>query len=75
MGVRRGAASLAAYDWTFDAAGQITSATSVGGTVTYACDGNDQLTEAEHTNPALTDETFAWEGNGNPSGTGITVSG
>ena len=61
------------YGWTWDAAGRITRMVSLTDTADYAYDDTDQLTGATYLNQTQSDETYAWDANGNPTGTGIVV--
>jgi RHS repeat-associated protein len=54
---------LSAYEWVYDAADRITSATSPDGVSDYDYDKTDQLTEADHEGQA--DESYSYDDNGN----------
>ena len=43
-------------------------------TLTYTYTNNNQLTGASHTNGAFSSESFAWDNNGNQTGTGYTTT-
>ena len=69
---KKGATSLAKYDYTFDAASRITSVTSlIDGLTSYSYDDTDQLTAADHS--SQTDESYSFDANGNRTNTGYTT--
>jgi len=63
--------SLAAYDWTYDAAGRITQFVSVDGTSDYTYDDNGQLTATDH--DYQSDESYSYDATGNRTNTGYTT--
>lgn len=67
----KGSTNLANYSWTFDTAGRITAVTSPDGTSSYSYDNTDQLTAADHS--YQTDETYAYDANGNRTNSGYTT--
>ncbi|MCX5685494.1 MAG: hypothetical protein NT049_17700 [Planctomycetota bacterium] len=62
---------LADYDWTYDAAGHMTSAATPDGTVDYTHDNAGQLTGAN--NSVLPDESYAYDAGGNRTGGAIVI--
>jgi len=68
----KGATNLATYDFTFDRIDRITSVDSlIDGLASYSYDATSQLTAADFA--TQTDETHAWDANGNPTGGSFTV--
>jgi YD repeat-containing protein len=63
--------TLAAYSWTFDANGRITSTSNPDGTTSYAYDNGGQLTGADHS--YQTDESYTFDANGNRTMSGYTT--
>jgi RHS repeat-associated protein len=63
--------TLAAYSWTFDANGRITSTSNPDGTTSYTYDNGGQLTGADHS--YQTDETYTFDANGNRTMSGYTT--
>jgi RHS repeat-associated protein len=55
--------TIAAYDWTYDAASRVTQLSSPDGTSDYTYDNTSQLTGADHS--AQTDESYSYDENGN----------
>ena len=71
----KGATTLVDYDWSFDAANRMTQyVNSIDGTVSYTNDDAGQLTGADYTySPAVVDESFVYDDNGNRTNDGFTV--
>ena len=72
-------ATLVTYGYTYDAADRISqevrtwnSGTS-SDTLTYSYTNNNQLTGVTHSNNSFSNESFAWDSNGNETGTGYTT--
>jgi RHS repeat-associated protein len=63
--------SLAAYGWTYDAAGRLTRTVSADGTTDYAYDDLGQLTGADSDYRA--DESYAYDAAGNRTGGGYST--
>ena len=61
------------YGWTWDAAGRITRMATLAETVDHAYDDTNQLTGATYQQTTQADESYSWDLNGNPTGTGIVV--
>lgn len=53
------------FDLDYDAASRITRITDIDGVTDYSYDDTDQLTVADHSDPANPDETYAFDANGN----------
>ena len=69
----RGATQIAAYNWTFDAAGRITQFLHTDHTSDYTYDDAGQLTGADH--DTQTDEAYTYDDNGNRiTGNGASYS-
>ncbi len=72
--------TLVSYGYTYDAAGRITQETRTwasgasSDTLTYGYTNNNQLTSVSHTNASFANESFAWDANGNQTGTGYTTA-
>ncbi|MBN2216250.1 MAG: hypothetical protein JW719_02620, partial [Pirellulales bacterium] len=62
---------LADYDYAFDLADQLAQETHHGQTSVYTHDNTGQLTAADHS--VQTDETYAYDANGNRTGGGYVV--
>jgi len=60
-----GTSDVAFFNYAYDAADRITSITDVDGVTTYTYDDRDQLTGADHNDPANPDEAYAYDANGN----------
>jgi RHS repeat-associated protein len=75
-----GGTTLVSYAYTYDAAGRVTqevrdwASGSSTDTVTYGYTNNNQLTGVSHTNASFANESFAWDANGNQTGTGYTTT-
>ncbi len=70
---KRGASTLASYDYGYDAADKLAATvSSVDGTSNYSYDATNQLTGTDHTNQ--TDEAYSYDANGNRT-SGGTVTG
>ena len=69
---RSGSNLFTPYSYTHDYMDRITGITSADGTVAYTYDKTSQLTGADYS--YQTDETFAWDANGNPTGGSNTVT-
>ena len=61
------------FDLVYDAAGRISRITDVDGVTDYTYDALDQLIAADHSDPARSDETYAYDPNGNRTGMGIVT--
>jgi RHS repeat-associated protein len=57
--------------YTYDAASRITGETNTSGTATYTYYDNDQIKSASYSYASA--ESFSWDENGNPTGTGIVI--
>ncbi len=72
--------TLVSYGYTYDAAGRLSqeARTWASGastdTLTYGYTNNNQLTSVTHTNAAFANESFAYDANGNATGTGYTTT-
>ncbi|MCA9200580.1 MAG: hypothetical protein KDA87_23735, partial [Planctomycetales bacterium] len=60
-----GIRDIAFYNLAFDAADRISSITDIDGINTYTYDDTDQLIQADYSNAARSDETYAYDANGN----------
>jgi RHS repeat-associated protein len=75
-----GGTTLVSYGETYDAAGRVTQEARTWGsgstsdTLTYGYTNNNQLTSVTHTNGSFAGESFAWDANGNQTGTGYTTT-
>jgi RHS repeat-associated protein len=71
--------TLVSYGYTYDAANRVTqevrtwNSGSNADTLTYGYTNNDQLTTVTHSNGSFSNESFAWDSNGNETGTGYTT--
>ncbi len=60
-----GGPDLAFYVYGYDAAGRLDSVQDIDGATSYVYDSRDQLTVANHIDPANPDETYTFDANGN----------
>ncbi len=72
--------TLVSYGYTYDAAGRLTqeartwASGASSDTLSYTYTNNNQLTGVTHTNTAFANESFAYDANGNATGTGFTTA-
>ena len=72
--------TLVSYGYTYNAAGLVSQETrtwdsgSDSDTLGYTYTNNDQLTGVTHTDGSFSSESFAYDANGNQTGTGYTTS-
>jgi RHS repeat-associated protein len=75
-----GGTTLVSYGYTYNAASLVSQETRTWAsgastdTLTYGYTNNDQLTSVTHTNTLLANESFAYDANGNETGTGYTTT-